>query len=263
MRPSARCLSPGFFRRSLDEFKRLSNYALKLEGLRSPSKPFPLILFDSQDDIARCKRMSDKDIGGFSSASLDFHAATPHAPSHARFHGNISIDLPQDQPHVQRTGYAGWRTLDRGFTIFGKTLWDVDPYSYLAIHFKSDGRKYFVNVQTESIVPTDIHQHRLYSKTPGEWETVLIKWNEFVRTNHGQVVEPQREMLTQKVRTVGMALIDRIPGPYDLSISKVWATNAGSDDDILANVKGAISGLPISSVRQRGFDKPEIPSSET
>ena len=95
-------------------------------------------------------------------------------------------------------------------------------YNFLAIQFKSDGRKYFVNVQTESIVPTDIHQHLLHSKTPGEWETILIKWNEFVRTNHGQVVEPQREMLTQKVRTVSISLIDRIPGPYDLSISKIW-----------------------------------------
>lgn len=200
--------------------------------------------------------MSDKDIGGFSSAHLDFHPATPDTPSHARFHGNISTELPRDQPHVQRTGYAGWRSLDRGFTLFGKSLWDVDPYAYLAIHFKSDGRKYFVNVQTESIVQTDIHQHRLYSKTPGEWETILIKWSEFVRTNHGQVVEPQREMLTQKVRTVGTALIDRIPGPYDLCISKVWATNATHDDDILANVKGEISGLPMSASRQGGFAKP-------
>jgi len=201
--------------------------------------------------------MSDKDIGGFSSVDLDFHPATQNAPSHARFHGNISIELPRDRPNIQRTGYAGWRTLDRGFTVFGRSLWDVTQYSYLAIHFKSDGRKYFVNVQTESIVPTDIHQHRLHSKTPGEWETVLIKWNEFVRTNHGQVVEPQREMLTEKVRTVGMALIDRLPGPYDLSIGKMWATNAGQDDDILATVQGNISGLPMSSSRRTrdGFGK--------
>jgi NADH dehydrogenase [ubiquinone] 1 alpha subcomplex assembly factor 1 len=219
----------------------------KLEGIRSPTRPFPLILFNSEDDITRCKRMSDKDIGGFSAVNLDFHPVTHSTPSHARFHGNISTKLPADQPHVMRTGYAGWRTLDRGFTIFGKSLWDLDPYRYLAIQFKSDGRKYFVNIQTESIVATDIHQHRLHSRTPGEWETLLIQWDDFVRTNHGEIVEPQHEMLTQKVRSVGMALIDRIPGPYDLSISKVWATNARSDDEHLANFKGAISGLPSDS----------------
>ncbi|PSN70062.1 CIA30-domain-containing protein [Corynespora cassiicola Philippines] len=262
MHPSPRCLAPGFFKRSLDEFKRLSSFALKFEGLHTPTKPFPLILFDKQDDLASCKRMSDKDIGGFSTANLDFHPETQDAPSHARFHGNISIELPRDQPHIQRTGYAAWRTLDRGFTIFGKSLWDVSMYNYLAIQFKSDGRKYFVNVQTESIVPTDIHQHRLYSKTPGEWETILIKWSEFVRTNHGQVVEPQREMLTQKVRTVGIGLIDRIPGPYDLSISRVWATNAGRDDHILQGVQGEITGLPMSSSRQKEFSKPHLPEKD-
>lgn len=106
--------------------------------------------------------MSDRDIGGFTTANFDFQPSTEKAPPHMRFHGNISTELPRDQPHIQRTGYAGWRTLDRGYTIFGKQLWDVDLYAYLAIQFKSDGRKYFVNVQTESIVPTDIHQHRLY-----------------------------------------------------------------------------------------------------
>ncbi|USP82534.1 uncharacterized protein yc1106_09808 [Curvularia clavata] len=233
MRPTPACFAPGFFKRSLDEFKRLSNYALKLEGLKSPQKPFPLILFNQPEDLERCKRMSDKDIGGYSTASLDYHPPSQHEPPHVRFHGTISTQLPPNQPHIQRTGYAGWRTLDRGATIFGKSLWDVSMYGFLAIQFKSDGRKYFVNVQTESIVPTDIHQHLLHSKTPGEWETILIKWSEFVRTNHGQVVEPQREMLTQKVRTVGISLIDRIPGPYDLSISKIWATNATSEDEFL------------------------------
>ena len=90
---------------------------------------------------------------------------------------------------------------------------------------KSDGRKYFVNVQTESIVSTDLHQHRLYARRPGEWETVLINWNDFVRTNHGVVVEPQQEMLRQKVRSIGISLIDRVPGPYSLRVSRVWATN--------------------------------------
>jgi len=46
-----------------------------------------------------------------------------------------------------------------------------------------------------------------------------------VRTNHGVVVEPQREMLKAKIRTVGIGLIDRIPGEFDLSIERIWGTN--------------------------------------
>lgn len=175
--------------------------------------------------------MSDADIGGFSRAHLDFIPESATEPAHGRFHGNISIELPPHRPEVQRTGYAGWRTLDRPPTVFGKSLWDIDPYTYLALRVKSDGRKYFVNIQTESIVPTDIHQHRLYVRQQGEWETVWIKFSEFVRTNHGTVVEPQREMLRQKVRTVGVSLIDRVPGPFHLSISKIWASNRLSKEE--------------------------------
>lgn len=183
--------------------------------------------------------MSDADLGGYTKASLDWIPAdvssspslTQNTHGYARFHGNISTELPKNRPQIQRTGYAAWRTKDRPPTIFGKSLWDIDPYAYLALRVKSDGRKYFVNLQTESIVPTDIHQHRLYARRPGEWETVLIKWNDFVRTNHGAVVEPQNELNRQKVRTIGIGLIDRLPGKFDLSIDRIWATNKLTAED--------------------------------
>ena len=190
-----------------------------------------LLDFSDPEQIPACKTMSDADTGGFSRVSLEQIAPADSEPAHARFHGNISIDLPRNNPQIQRTGYAAWRNKDRGPTIFGKSLWDVDPYAYLALRVKSDGRKYYVNLQTESVVYTDIHQHRLYARKPGEWETILIKWRDFVRTNHGEVVEPQTEMMTQKVRTVGIGLTDRVPGPFDLAIHKVWATNGLSDGE--------------------------------
>lgn len=184
--------------------------------------------------------MSDADMGGFSKANFEYVASSVssnlsfsrHATGSARFYGNISTDLPPNRPNIQRAGYAAWRTLDRPPTIFGKSLWDIDPYTYLAMRIKSDGRKYFVNVQTDSIVPTDLHQHRLYARRPGEWETVLIKWDEFVRTNHGVVIEPQTEMLRQKIRTVGIGLIDRVPGNFEISIERIWATNRLTGEDI-------------------------------
>ncbi|KAL8708271.1 MAG: hypothetical protein Q9220_006848 [cf. Caloplaca sp. 1 TL-2023] len=232
MRPSTRLLAPGFMRRSLDEFKRFAHLALTQEALRVPMTPFHLLDFSNPDTISICKTMSDASIGGFSRATFDQVPASASEPAHARFHGSISIDLPPDRPEVQRSGYAAWRNRDRRFTIFGKSLWDVDPYLFLALRVKLDGRKYFVNVQTESIVHTDIHQHRLYARRPGEWETVLISWADFVRTNYGQVVEPQSEMMKQKVRTLGIGLTDRVPGPFELCIAGMWATNRRQDGDI-------------------------------
>ena len=177
--------------------------------------------------------MSDADLGGFSSAMLDYIPRSPSQPAHGRFHGTISTDLPRNRPQVQRTGYAGWRNKDRPFTLFGKSLWDLGQYGYLALRVRSDGRKYFVNIQTESVVHTDLHQHRLHAQTPGEWETVFIEFGAFVRTNHGEVVEPQSEMMISKIRTVGISLTDRVPGPFDLAISGIWASHLPDEEKIL------------------------------
>jgi NADH dehydrogenase [ubiquinone] 1 alpha subcomplex assembly factor 1 len=184
--------------------------------------------------------MADVDIGGSSTAKLDWMPSetsdTTSSPSglvagYARFHGSISTDLPPERPDIQRTGYAAWKTHEQGPTIFGRGIWDIDPFVYLAMRIKSDGRSYLVNVQTDSIVPTDIHQHRLFAQRPGEWETVVIKWNDFVRTNHGWVVEPQTGMIRRKVRTIGIGLTDRIPGPFELCIERIWATNNPNEAD--------------------------------
>lgn len=212
---------------------------VKQEGIKGPQGPYILHSFSEPESIQACKVMGDKDIGGYSKSTLDwvpFQSSSSSSPDsspsgYARFHGTISTQLPKGRPDVQRSGYAAFRTGDRAPTLFGKSMWDVDPYVYLALRVKSDGRSYFVNVQTESVIPTDLHQHRLFAKRPGEWETVLINWNHFVRTNHGFVVEPQAEILRHRVRSIGIGLTDRVPGPFEMCVEKIWATNTLEDGE--------------------------------
>lgn len=170
--------------------------------------------------------MSDRDQSGFSTVNLEFVAPTSTAePPHARFHGNISTKLPPNRPDIARSGYAAWRTRDIGPTIFGRKYWDIDRFLFLALQIKSDGRNYMVNVMTDTIVPTDIHQHRLHAQQPGEWETVLVRWSDFVRTSYGEPVAPQGQMIRSRVKSVGIGLTDGVPGPFDLRINSMWATN--------------------------------------
>lgn len=191
------------------------------------------------------KIITDQPSGGFSEAHLDALPADDlkRVPAHVLFHGNISTKLPADRPDVVKTGYAAFRNQDRGRTLFGELFWNVEPYSYLALRVKSDGRKYFVNIQTDSIVESDIHQHKLLTKfhegaagpnSPAQWETVLIRLHDFVRTNQGFITEPQSEMLRQKVKSFGIGLIDRQPGPFALAVSAMWVTNL--------NERGQIDG---------------------
>jgi len=230
----------GFWRRSLDELRRQATIAVRMEGLHDPQKPYPLVRFNQSSSPSQCKIICDSDMGGFSKAALTYVPSQNESntvvlsveetekstqPAHALFHGAISTELPPDRLDIQRSGYAAWRTRDRGLSLFGRLLWDIDSYGYLALRIKSDGRKYFVNIQTESIVPTDLHQHLLPCYSPGEWETVTIPFSAFVRTNYGMVVEPQKEMLRQKIRSFGIGLTDRLPGPFELSIADIYATN--------------------------------------
>lgn len=215
--------------------------------------------------------MSDVDIGGISQSKLDWIPSSqqgvappsPHSPGFARFHGSISNQLPKNRPDVHRTGYAAFRTRDRPATIFGRNLFNIDPYVYLALRVKSDGRSYFVNVQTESIVPTDLHQHRLFVKKPGEWETVLIKWNDFVRTNLGYVVEPQAEILRQKVRSIGIGLTDRVPGPFELFVERMWATNDETEADSVVDLSAAAPTSAVEASRPSPPPSLSSPSSSS
>lgn len=179
----------------------------------------------------------------------------------------------------------------------------MDPYTYLALRVKSDGRRYTINVQTDSIVDTDIHQHRLFTRhhkiprsfsdveaaaasAPGDgtpaaladyatsseedtsstlthtttpnpdstgWETILIRWDDFVRTNMGFVVEPQTSMIKQRVKSIGIGLTDRVEGPYDLRIHRMWASNGLSEEEMEEEKR--ITGRDAAAISSPDFKK--------
>ncbi|KAJ2529609.1 hypothetical protein EV175_007357, partial [Coemansia sp. RSA 1933] len=98
-------------------------------------------------------------------------------------------------------------------------------YRYLAIRVKADRRKYFVNLKTDTLINTDIYQHLLPIRKPGQWETVILPFNMFTLTSNSVILASQPMMASTNMETVGFSLSDRREGPFSLEFAWIKAIN--------------------------------------
>ncbi|KAK9432259.1 complex I intermediate-associated protein 30-domain-containing protein [Lipomyces doorenjongii] len=194
---------------------------------------FTMLQFTGPEVLKECITRSDKEIGGYSTVNLDWDPKERAA----HFHGNLSLDLPPSRPEVQRSGYAMFRTRDPPKNFLDEeTYWDLQTLSHLALRVKGDRRKYFVNIQSKTALPTEIHQHRLFLYNPGEWEVAVIPINQFLLTHWGRV-ESLQEIEKDKVRTVGIGLLDRRYGPFSLYVDWIKAISADEAEHYIAEAQ--------------------------
>ncbi|KAJ1923570.1 hypothetical protein IWQ60_005795 [Tieghemiomyces parasiticus] len=182
-------------------------------------KELPLVQLNKAEDLDRWVVGSDQDIGGFSSARLD---VTPEGTG--VFHGTLSQQVPTDNKIVT-SGYAAVRTKKLQPTLFGESFWDIQPFRYLALRVRGDHRKYLVNLRTSSFIKTDLYQHRLFLRTPGQWETVYIPFQFFAMTNNGSFISQHVDMDREEVENVGLSISDRQDGPFRLELDWIKAVN--------------------------------------
>ncbi|KAJ3848608.1 complex I intermediate-associated protein 30-domain-containing protein [Lentinula lateritia] len=206
---------------------------LKMTGADPPSRaPHTLFTFNSQDDLRMYATGCDADIGGNSTVNLDLdEACTAHTRPSARFWGDMRLDVrPQYQGRV-RGGYAAFRNKPRP-TLFGALLDNTEFHEYLALRLRVSGdpathAAYFVNLQTNGPISTDVWQHRVFFTKSDEWEDVFIPFRNFVRTNNGDLSEIQLEM-SPHLRSVGISLLGAntgVSGRYQLNIDNIRVVN--------------------------------------
>ncbi|RKP35453.1 complex I intermediate-associated protein 30-domain-containing protein [Dimargaris cristalligena] len=175
-------------------------------------------------DVDRWVVGSDKDIGGYSTAKLEITEANT-----GLFHGHLSQDIPNDAKIV-RSGYAAIRSKKNEKVMLQEAAWDTVPFRYLSLRVKGDRRKYLVNISTSSFIKTDLYQHRLFLRTPGQWEIVHLPFRFFAMTNNGSFVSQHIDMYREMVETIGISLSDKQPGPFRLEIDWIKATNTEDTD---------------------------------
>ncbi|CAE6435261.1 unnamed protein product [Rhizoctonia solani] len=220
---------------------------VRMEGLSPNVEARTLFSFRTPQDIQQYALGSDSDMGGNSTAHLDHHP-----DGYARFWGDMRLDVKAGLEGKLRPGYAGFRNKSRP-TLFGQIYDDLSLHKYLALRVKAAGEphtqnSYFVNIQTDGPIQTDLWQHRLYFQTDGEWEDIIIPLSDFVMTNQGDLVQNQVRMMREKVRTIGVSILggkSRTQGKYELGIESIRAVNEELEQDPPAEHLGEPPEKPL------------------
>ncbi|KAI0749841.1 complex I intermediate-associated protein CIA30 [Daedaleopsis nitida] len=232
---------------------------IRMEGANDlPRTPRLLYTFNTREDIEGCDTGCDADVGGTSNVNFALDETTSKATHPEKSHSasEINIERPSGKFWGEmrlgvrsglegriRGGYAGFRSKPRN-TLFGEMTEDVSNHEFLALRVRALGHprtrnSYFVNLQTDGPITTDLWQHRLFfRRDDGGWEDVFIPFKDFVLTNTGELVADQVEMYRERVRTIGISLL----GNYELGIDSIRAVNVEDVTDNSALEKAPSEG---------------------
>ncbi|KAH9945460.1 complex I intermediate-associated protein CIA30 [Epithele typhae] len=255
-----------YMNRSAKVFTDTARRMILMEGADMPSRlPISLYTFNSHEDISQYAKGCDADVGGTSTVNfaLDESTATPstsekpHSPHEVivnrptgKFWGEMKLGVRTGLEQRIRGGYAGFRNKPRP-TLFGEMSDDVSHHGFLALRVSARGHprtrnSYFVNLQTDGPITTDLWQHRLFfRKDDGSWEDVFIPFKDFVLTNAGELVPEQIRMYRERVRSIGISILggnSGVEGPYELGIDSIRAVNIEDVTDAAALEKAPTEG---------------------
>ncbi|KAI0648925.1 NADH:ubiquinone oxidoreductase complex I intermediate-associated protein 30 [Trametes meyenii] len=238
-----------------------------MEGADEPSRaPKFLYNFNKPEYVADFATGCDADVGGTSTVHFELdestakpsnttesktsaHEITVNRPT-GKFWGEMRLGVRPGLEGQIRGGYAGFRSKPRP-TLFGELTEDVSNHEYLALRVRALGHprtrnSYFVNLQTDGPITTDLWQHRLFfRRDDGGWEDVFIPFKDFVLTNAGELVPHQVQMYRERIRTIGISLLggnSGVEGPYELGIDSISAVNVEDVTDTSALEKVPTEG---------------------
>ncbi|TDL25595.1 complex I intermediate-associated protein CIA30, partial [Rickenella mellea] len=231
--------------RSTDVLKDQTSRVLRMDGANSPSRvPIPLLNFRSPEDVQNLALGCDSDIGGTSSAKLDFvsDSNAPNGVGYGRLSGHMRLGVQSGLEGKLRSGYAGFRSKSRR-TLFGELTDDISNHEFLALRLKVGGHprtrnSYFVNLQTDAPVSGELWQHRLYfQRDDNSWENLFIPFSAFVLTSFGELTSGHTSIDGEQIRWVGISLLGGnagVEGPFELGMDSIRAVNR---EDVTESLK--------------------------
>ncbi|KAG8890756.1 hypothetical protein FRB98_004801 [Tulasnella sp. 332] len=200
---------------------------LRMNPVYHDSGTKELFGFRTPADIAQYVVGSDADIGGYSTAKLELDPT-----GHGKFLGELRTDVKPELRGKMKSGYAGFRSKKRP-SLFGEMTDDLSEYRYLTLQVRAKGdpmthKEFYVNIQTDGPIESDVWQHRLQFEGNGEWEQVKVPISNFFLTNSGGIVNTKMTMAAESIRTIGVSLLGGKAlsgGRFQLEIESIGATN--------------------------------------
>ncbi|KAH9481658.1 Complex I intermediate-associated protein 30, mitochondrial [Psilocybe cubensis] len=210
-----------------------------MKGADAPARgPKTVFTFNTAEDIQGFATGCDGDIGGLSTVALELDERPEVNEPIGKtatgvFRGEMRLSVKPGMETKIRGGYAGFRNKNRPAFLYGNLTEDASLFDYLALRVRLAGEpqthsSYFVNIQTAGPVSTDLWQHRLYLRKHNTWEDVFVPFDNFVRTNAGEMSKKQITMYREKIKSIGISILggnSGIEGKYELGIDSFRFVN--------------------------------------
>ncbi|KAH0585076.1 hypothetical protein H2248_008338 [Termitomyces sp. 'cryptogamus'] len=238
-----------YLNRSAQIFLTSASKMIRMEGANPVSRaPKVLFSFNSPEEVQGFATGCDGDIGGLSTTHLDLETSSKINESigrtaTGRFWGEMRLGVKPGMEGKIRSGYAGLRNKKRP-TLFGNITEDVSMHAYLALRVRVGGdpktrNSFFANIQTNGPMSSDLWQHRIYfQRHDNSWEDVYLPFENFVRTNSGELSENQIAMARDGIRSIGISILggnSGISGHYELGIDSIRIVN---EEDVIRTSPG-------------------------
>lgn len=112
------------------------------------------------------------------------------------------------------------------------------------------GPKFFVNIQTDGPVTSDLFQHRLLldERKGNAWQDVIIPLTDFVLMNTGEVAPSQINMMREKLRTVGVSVVLETPNLDNLKPANTQNSQGSAPNALRSQTSAEEGGKERSQI---------------
>ncbi|VDM60920.1 unnamed protein product, partial [Angiostrongylus costaricensis] len=145
----------------------------------------------------------------------------------ALFKGRISTEVIKDG-RLERAGWATIKLEDRKALNRKKFLAKWRNFSHLLIKCRGDGRSYKVMLHAPLSIDLtwgDSFSYPLHTRGGPYWQYEKIPFSKFFHTVAGRIQDKQFAVNLQEVSSLGIVLMDRIDGDFQLELDYIGVYN--------------------------------------